>query len=299
MKGLAVLFAVIFLLMLVGPFRAHAQFDVMNGLVGYWKFDEGNGTSASDSSGNGNNGTLIGDPTWTEGNSGYALYFNGSNYVDCGNAASLHVQNYSLSAWIKPSIIGDTEHRIISNGGYGNTNGAIDFVIATSGQLVILNQLGAYGQDECWSQSRFLISINSWSLVTATYDATTGNAKLYVNGDEVNTTLSVLRAPNPDPVYNMHIGAMGGGTSMMYFIGSIDEVRIYNRTLSPEEVAQMIPEFPSVPTISLFLATTIIAVIAYTGMRHRKNQPRARYDAIVQRAKGQEQEFTSAVAQIE
>lgn len=262
MRKITTLFIILASVMLIVPHFAYAQPNITDGLVGYWKFDEGNGTSAYDSSGNGNNGILIGNPTWTTGKSGNALTFNGTNYVDCGNAASLHLQSYTLSAWINPSAIGDSEHRIISNGGYGNLNGAVDFVIATGGQLVFLNQ-NTTGQDECVSQSAFLLAVNAWSFVTATYDATTHNAKLYVNGAEVPTTLSTLRAPNPTSSYNMHIGVMGGPLTM-YFKGSIDEVRIYNRALSAAEITQIIPEFSSALTLTLIMSTATIGIIVIT-----------------------------------
>jgi hypothetical protein len=82
---------------------AHAQ-DITTGLVGHWKFDEGSGTTATDSSGNNNTGTLVNGPVWTTGKMGGALSFDGSDdYVDVGT-----VPNYSpamsygtFSAWIK------------------------------------------------------------------------------------------------------------------------------------------------------------------------------------------------------
>lgn len=51
------------------------------GLVGYWKFDEGSGTLASDSSGVGNDGTLMGGPKWVDGHLGYALELNGGSQL--------------------------------------------------------------------------------------------------------------------------------------------------------------------------------------------------------------------------
>jgi len=259
--------------MLVASHFASAQPDVTNGLVGSWTFDEGSGTTAADSSGNGNNGILIGSPTWTTGKYGYALTFDGANYVDCGNAASLHVQSYTLSAWIKPSALNDSEHRIISNGGYGNTDGAVDFVIASNGKLVVLNQNGY--QDECWSQSGSLFAVGTWSHVAATYNATNGDVKLYVNGVAVSTTVNTLRVPNPNPSYNLHIGVMGGPL-VMYFKGSIDEVRVYNRALTPAEISQVyqvIPEFPSALTLTFLMAVTTIGVIAYTKRHRKQAQP--------------------------
>jgi hypothetical protein len=53
--------------------------DQAQGLVGYWPFDEGGGTIAKDYSGNGNNGTLVNNPTWTTGKVGGALSFDGAN----------------------------------------------------------------------------------------------------------------------------------------------------------------------------------------------------------------------------
>ena len=51
---------------------------VTDGLVAYWAFDENDGEVASDSSGNGHDGTLVGDPQWVEGQMGSALHFDSS-----------------------------------------------------------------------------------------------------------------------------------------------------------------------------------------------------------------------------
>jgi hypothetical protein len=244
MRKLVILFAVVVSIMLVAPRFAYAQPDVTN------------------------NGVLIGSPTWTTGKSGYALTFDGVNYVDCGNAASLHVQSYTLAAWIKPSAINDSEHRIISNGGWSNTYGAVDFLIDVNGRLVVLNQDGN-GQDVCRSQSGSLLAVGTWSFVAATYDATTKDVKLYVNGAVVSTTINTLRVPNPNPSWDMHIGVIGGPLTM-YFQGSIDEVRVYNRALTPAEISQIIPEFPSVLTLSLFMLVMAVVVIVLYTKRLRK-----------------------------
>src|SRR3569623_1006054 len=56
------------LLFVMTPWTAHA--DINDGLIGHWNFDETSGTVAADSSGNGNNGTLINGPTWVTGQVG-------------------------------------------------------------------------------------------------------------------------------------------------------------------------------------------------------------------------------------
>ena len=64
-------------------------------LVAHWRFDEGSGTVAIDSSGNGNDGTLKGDPQWVAGMYGAALEFDSDDYVDCGNDAIEHRLRHS------------------------------------------------------------------------------------------------------------------------------------------------------------------------------------------------------------
>jgi len=61
-------------------------------LVGWWKFDEVSGPNAQDSSGNGNDGTLIGNPQWVPGKVGGALDFDGDgDYVDCGASVAFDI----------------------------------------------------------------------------------------------------------------------------------------------------------------------------------------------------------------
>ena len=76
----------------------------MPGLVGLWHFDEGNGTTAADSSDYGNDGTIHG-ATWTTGKPGSALKFDGNDdYVDCGNDPSLDIdEEITIMAWVKPN----------------------------------------------------------------------------------------------------------------------------------------------------------------------------------------------------
>ncbi|MHC4168510.1 MAG: hypothetical protein ACYSWQ_16280 [Planctomycetota bacterium] len=67
-------------------------------LVGHWRFDEGSGTTAFDSSGNGNDGTLNGGPNWVVGYLGGALEFDGSDdWVDCGNDPSLDLTTWTIA----------------------------------------------------------------------------------------------------------------------------------------------------------------------------------------------------------
>src|SRR4030042_5644689 len=71
-------------------------------LVGWWRLDEGSGTTATDFSGKGNNGTLQGDTAWVNGYLGKALKFDGvDDYVDVQHNETLTVDNeVTVMAWI-------------------------------------------------------------------------------------------------------------------------------------------------------------------------------------------------------
>ncbi|MHC4682229.1 MAG: hypothetical protein ACYTEK_26500, partial [Planctomycetota bacterium] len=96
-------------------------------LVGWWRFDEGSGIIAYDSSGNGNVGTFNGDPQWVSGHFDYALEFDGSgDWLDCGEDPSLQITDaVTVAAWIKVGAQG-IDHKIVGNqdgvnGGYKMT----------------------------------------------------------------------------------------------------------------------------------------------------------------------------------
>jgi len=86
-------------------------------LVGWWPFDEGEGTVAHDASGNGNDGVFVGDPQWVEGIIGGALEFNGDDYVNCGNGDSLQIRDQiTMAFWFKVEAFQNTWEGFIAKG---------------------------------------------------------------------------------------------------------------------------------------------------------------------------------------
>ena len=98
------------------------------GPVGEWLFDEGNGTTARDTSGNGNNGTLVGNPVWTAGNLGKALEFDGvTNYVGIGSTL---LSAKTISFWVYPNT--STEHLV-------NIADTTDYIWSNEGIITATN----------------------------------------------------------------------------------------------------------------------------------------------------------------
>ncbi|MFC1794915.1 LamG-like jellyroll fold domain-containing protein, partial [Planctomycetota bacterium] len=104
-------------------------------LVGHWTFDEGSGTTVSDMSGNGNDGTIVDNPVWDiawiTGPSGGAAEFYGvgtaggnGDYFDCGNDPSLNMTGpISIALWIRPDA-DDPEGNLTTTAPMSKTDGS-------------------------------------------------------------------------------------------------------------------------------------------------------------------------------
>ena len=200
-----------------------------NGLVGSWHLNEGAGTTAYDNSGNGNNGTLVNGPTWVDGKFGKALQFDGSDdYVQYPKAvcdAVQAAQKVTISLWFKWNALATNRVLVIGADGAGyylHTNSSdatkIDFEIYYSGSWYKLT-------------SATSVSAGVWYHIVATWDGSI--MKLYFNGAQDPNTLARTamsdRASSGDRTFS--------SLSSSYVInGVMDDVRIYNRALSAEEV---------------------------------------------------------------
>jgi hypothetical protein len=198
-----------------------------SGLVAAYGFNEGSGAAVGDASGKGNSGTAA-NTTWSAtGKYGKALSFNGTNsIVSIPNAASLQLTSgMTLEAWANPSALGTTWRTLL----FKQKTGGMNYALYANNNLGKPN-----GQADIGGEKNVVgtagLALNAWSHVAATYD---GSAlKLYVNGSLVATT--AVSGP-----INTSNGALtiGGNTVWNeWFKGLIDEVRVYNRSLSQSEI---------------------------------------------------------------
>ncbi len=199
-------------------------------LVGCWPMDEGSGTTVSDvGAAPVNDGTLNGSPTWATGHDGlYGLSLNGtSQYVTVLDEYSLDLTTgMTLAAWVKPAKLG-TQNIIKKT--TSTTNPGFELSLS-SGQKVFvrINGSATYRID---STTSYPIDGNTWMHVTATYDGT--NIRLYVNSVLEGTKPGVTITANAT---NLGIGAEPATTPANYLMGTIDDVRVYNRALTLTEI---------------------------------------------------------------
>ncbi|MCF6148045.1 MAG: S8 family serine peptidase [Candidatus Kuenenia sp.] len=194
-----------------------------NSLLGYYNFEEGAGTIAGDSSGNGNDGTINGVAIWTSGVNeiGGGLQFDGvDDYVDIGDIDLTDA--FSIAAWIKISSMGKL--MIV-----GKTFQTYQFFVSPEGNLMF--------QRNSATPINYPAALvpDTWYHVAITFDTTNGMS-LYLNGNMVSTNgdVSITNENNAAT----KIGATGF-TPMHFFSGVIDEVRIYNRALSSQEMQNL------------------------------------------------------------
>ncbi len=197
-------------------------------LVAWWKFDEGTGGIAHDSAGD-NNGVIYG-PQWTEGVIGTALEFNGTDdYVDIGPGVP-PTGPKTISAWVKIPPVGQ-----------GSADSLYDFFILEGRQAG--NEIAVlYFNDgvelKYWNQVAGGIEIkhtvalddDEWHFVGLTYDLVTWT--LYLDGFPVTT------GTGDDHSAIVSGESIGGDTGSMFraWYGKIDDVRIYDKALSEDEV---------------------------------------------------------------
>jgi len=152
------------------------QAQTTNGLVGYWTFDEGSGTTAGDSAGV-NNGTLMNGTTWTTGKVGSALSFDGvDDGVDLGKI-DMSGNAMTISLWFKADNLsacnsGSADCRFISkaNGSQENNHWWMFSTIESSGEMKLRFRLKTDGVTTTHISTSGTLIDNTWTHVVVLYD---------------------------------------------------------------------------------------------------------------------------------
>jgi parallel beta-helix repeat protein len=218
-----------------------------SGLVAYWNFDENSGNILHDSSIYDNDGTIYGNPVWTTGISGYALSFDGiDDWIDCGNDTSLNPSTaITLAAWFKPTVswYGAGNDPIIDKPFTSQTGPTYQYHLGVCGDqyptirpLAVSFDISA-NETYCWTGTPAnVVYFNQWSFIVATYDGTT--MKIYV--DDVLKSIKNVSGALSD--YDKHLCMAKYITNEeipIFLPGVIDEVRIYNRALTLDEIHEL------------------------------------------------------------
>jgi alpha-L-arabinofuranosidase len=222
--------------------------------VAWYKADSSSGTTLTDSSGNGKNGTLTGTTSWGTGVSGNDITF-GGGYATLPNGLVSSLTNFTISAWIKITSLVSWE-RIFDFG-----TGTTDYMFLTpdNGSTNTLRFAISTGGDTAEQQLNGpAITVGVWTHVAVTLAGSVGT--LYVNGVAVATNNSMT----------LHLSSLGS-TNHTYLgksqfsgdpalAGSIDDFRIYNQALSAQQVLLL-----ATPTVLVSAAASPLPVTGTTA----------------------------------
>ena len=234
----------------------NAALVLTSGLIGYWPFDDASGTTASDSSGYKNTGTLTGDAAWGTGYLRSCLALDGqSGYVRVPSTANLEqVSNaVTLCAWVKfgtniaytAGDMQDVARKVISESNNSSPYSAYDLVVQDFGGGTFKARMGvsraadsARGTTD-WGSTH---TYGLWYYLVGVYDGST--VQLYVNGtleSSVSFTGTLLQTSQP-----LCIGRFG--TVGEALNGLVDDFRLYNRALSATEIQNLYNSYtPAAP----------------------------------------------------
>jgi len=220
-------------------------------LVLYYAFDEGAGDTVSDPSNYSNTGTING-AEWVDGKFGKALEFNGvDTYVDCGDSDSLQIEKeITLAAWVKPAVIPAQMHsdsRIVARENSGAGAPWASYGLTSNGGATgfLAFEISA-AQADVYPKQTTIIEAGVWYHLAGVYDGS--KCDIYLDG-----VLEGSLAQTGNLVINPDINTMVGADTnrnIEYFEGVIDEVVIYSRALTPEEIGTIM-EAPLSSTIAV------------------------------------------------
>lgn len=223
--------------------------EVTNGLQGCWKLDEASGTVAADSSGKGIAGNLKNGPVWKTGRINGALGFDGvDDYVDLGTGDFGITSEFTVSLWVRISALPSTVKVIFVRGNSYpfrislNTDGNLYGAVRTSNGIT-------------YADTGIPLVPDVWSHFAMTFK--NGERNIYLNGQKVITdTLTGTLSTNSASTW---LGK--SDTAGQYYNGDADDVRIYNRALTSDEILVLngsgpLPADTAAPSIPQNLAAT-------------------------------------------
>ncbi len=208
--------------------------SVAGGLVAYWSVNEGSGSIARDFSGN-KHETLLSNITWTIGNTGNGIVCNGSTSVGATNYI-FPSTNFSYGCWVKTTSSGTSyQYRPCGNSdnGAGLSGTGIIYASAAANNVYVVFRVGSNegSHDLSYNVPAANTSDGNWHHVFVTVSSTAGLTLYYDGVFAASNGASTTLTNN----YTFNIGRDANSPAAS-FNGSIDDVRIYNRVLSADEV---------------------------------------------------------------
>lgn len=217
------------------------------GAFAYWRFDEGNGTAAADATGHGRDLTLFNGVTWIAGVTGQAVEANGvDQYLASPMLDLTGTQAVTVSLWVKRTYSNGPRHTLFElspdfNGvptGFGLFPDDTSPSFCTNGQIAVAVNGNVGTTAHCYTQP----SSGAWHHLVAIYNkanAAEGETALYIDGAPVTPAGAPMLSDNTNNFGLHQLFVFSRGGDLEFNAGEIDELLIYDRALTPAEIAQL------------------------------------------------------------
>ena len=231
--------------------------QITNGTIAHWKFDEGSGTTTLDFSGNNHTGTISG-AVYVTGRLSNALSFNGtSSHVFASDALNggvtgarldMGTRDWTVAAWIKTTHSGMLVTKMGFIGGANPDGWGVS--ISGNGTVGGVIHKANVGNVNIFAGDGATVTNGQWRHVAVVFNRV-GNMVRYVDGVPTGSqySLASLNGQSLDSTKQIQIGARDQSGDEIYFNGVIDDVRVYARALTVEEIAVLAGVTPPAPPV--------------------------------------------------
>jgi len=208
-------------------------------LLGWWRFNEGSGDTANDSSGNDHHGTLLGNPEWVVGPDGFggALEFGPEKCigVDCGVFDPTNgTGQFTIALWAYWDGTGTFQHFITKSAGWGADTMMFQYELWGAHESAAYTDRVGVSHEAAGSVAFFIMPKNEWVHLALTFDGT--NAVIYLNGVDEEGPKPFSIGPDVDAQLEIGYNSNRPEISERTFHGFLDEVRIYDKALTADEI---------------------------------------------------------------
>jgi len=220
--------------------------NIMDGLVAYWPLNDGFGKVAKDATGNGHDGNLEDGPTWTgESKMGTeALSYDGvDDRIVVDSFDLVGGSGITLAAWIKMNTIKSDARMISKAQGADIPDHYWAMLLGGGGDNLEFRLMTDVGASRITSPDDQNVEAGIWTHVAVTWDAKDPNMRLYMNGEEIQSAAMDGTAVGVGPDVKVGVGnqsvSAGAGNMDRPFDGIMDDVAIWNRGLTADEITEL------------------------------------------------------------
>ena len=213
-------------------------------VAGIWLFDEGNGKTAKDLSGNDNNGELMEGAKWEDGRFGQAVIFDGKDdYVEILPSPLFNPEKFTVTFWMYPTAVGGNNPAgkgsatlVIANGNPGDGGGANWwFEFWNAGNFEFKSC-----QAGCAAATTPLNKPDAWYFIAGIYNGT--EYELYIDSEFQSKGPNKVGAPEKGLLIGSGLCPAGHGCDGGYFKGIIDDVAMFSDTLTEADLKVLMEE---------------------------------------------------------